>query len=94
MECSNGMILEGLKPRIFDGLKPYIEKWVKEFPSVFWALCTNMSCATGDTPLSLVYGSKAMLSTEVEHKSFRSQQFKKKQSDDSRVNDLTKFEEL
>jgi transposase InsO family protein len=29
VECSNGMILQGLKPRIFDRLKPYARKWVK-----------------------------------------------------------------
>jgi transposase InsO family protein len=34
VECSNGMILHGLKPRIFDSLKPYIGNWVKELPSV------------------------------------------------------------
>jgi hypothetical protein len=34
VECSNGMILQGLKLRIFDRLKPYAGKWVKELPSV------------------------------------------------------------
>jgi putative transposase len=29
VECSNGTILQGLKPRIFDRLKPYTRKWVK-----------------------------------------------------------------
>jgi transposase InsO family protein len=70
VECSNGMILQGLKPRIFDRLKPYVEKWVKELPSVLWALRTTPSRATGHTPFSLVYGSEAMLPTEVEYKSF------------------------
>jgi transposase InsO family protein len=41
VEHSNGMILQGLKPRIFDGLKPYAKKWVKELPSVLWALRTT-----------------------------------------------------
>jgi hypothetical protein len=41
VERSNGMILQGLKPRIFDRLKPYYAgKWVKKLPSVLWALCT------------------------------------------------------
>jgi transposase InsO family protein len=70
VECSNGMILQGLKPRIFDRLKPYVGRWDKELPSVLWALCTTPSRATGHTPFSLVYGSEAMLPTEVEHKSF------------------------
>jgi transposase InsO family protein len=34
VECSNGMILQGLNPKIFDRLKPYADKWVKELPSV------------------------------------------------------------
>jgi hypothetical protein len=83
------MILQGLKPRIFDRLKPYARKWVKELPSILWTLRTTLSRATGHTLFSLVYGSKAMLRTEVEHKSFCVQQ-----SDDSRVDDLTRLEEL
>jgi transposase InsO family protein len=71
VEHPNNMILQGLKPRIFDRLKPYAGKWVKELPLVLWALRTTLSCATGHTPFSLVYGSEAMLPTEVEHKSFR-----------------------
>jgi transposase InsO family protein len=67
---SNSMILEGLNPRIFDRLKPYARKWVKELQSVMWALRTTPSRAMGHTPFSLVYGSEVMLPTEVEHKSF------------------------
>jgi transposase InsO family protein len=64
VERSNGMILQDLKPRIFDKLKPYAEKWVKELPSVLWALRTTSSHAMGHTPFFLVYGSEAMLPTE------------------------------
>jgi hypothetical protein len=88
------MILHGLKPRIFDRLKPYTGKWAKELPSVFWALCTTPSRATGHTPFSLVYGSEAMLPTKVEHKSFHVQHFNEEQLNDSQVNDLTRLEEL
>jgi hypothetical protein len=31
----------GLKLRIFDRLKPYVGKWVKELPSVLWALLSH-----------------------------------------------------
>jgi hypothetical protein len=68
VEHSNDMILQGLKPRIFNKLKPYTRKWVKELPSVLWALRTTPSWAVGHTPFSLVYGSETMLPTEVEHK--------------------------
>jgi hypothetical protein len=77
------MILLGLKPRIFDRLKPYAKKWIKELPSVLCALCTTLSRATGQTLFSLVYGSKAMLPTEVEHKSFRVQQYSEEHYNDS-----------
>jgi transposase InsO family protein len=70
VERSNGMILQGLKPRIFDRLKP----------SVLWALRTTLSHATGHTPFSLVYGFEAMLPTKVEHKSFRVQHFNEERS--------------
>jgi hypothetical protein len=59
-----------------------------------WALCTTLSRATGHTPFSLVYGSEAMLPTEVEYKSFQVQHFNEERSDDSRVDELTKLEEL
>jgi ribulose-5-phosphate 4-epimerase/fuculose-1-phosphate aldolase len=71
----------------------HTEKWVKKLPSVLWALHTTPSWATGHTSFSLVYGSEVMLPTEVEHKSFCVQHFNKEQSDDSRVDDLTKLEE-
>jgi hypothetical protein len=61
---------KGLKSIIFDRLKSYAEKCMKELPSVLWALCTTPSWAIGHTPFSLAYGFDAMLATEVEHKSF------------------------
>jgi hypothetical protein len=94
VEHSNCMILQGLKPRIFHRLKPYAGKWVKELPSVLWALRTTPTRATSHTPFSLVYKSEAMLPIEVEHKSFHVQHFNEGQSDDSRVDDLTRLEEL
>jgi hypothetical protein len=94
VEHSNGMILQGLEPRIFDRLNPYTRKRVKELPSVLWALRTTPSHATGHTPFSLVYKSEAMLPTEVEHMSFRVQHFSEEESDDSQVNNLTRLEVL
>jgi hypothetical protein len=70
MVRSNNMILQGLKPRIFDSLKPYARKWIKVLPSILWALHTTSSCAMGHTPFLLVYRYEAMLPTEVEHKYF------------------------
>jgi hypothetical protein len=43
---------------------------------------------------SLVYGSEAMLPTEIEHKSFRFQHYFEEWSNDSQVDDLNMLEEL
>jgi hypothetical protein len=67
------MILLNLKPIIFDRLKPYVGKWVKELPLVVWALRTTLTHATSHTPFSLVYEYEAMLQIEVEHKFFHVQ---------------------
>jgi hypothetical protein len=94
VECSNGMILQGMMSRIFDMLKPYAVIWVQELPSVLWALRTTLSRATGHTPFSLLYESEAMVPIKLEHKSFCVQHFNEEQSDDSQVHNLTKLEEL
>ena len=88
------MILTGLKPRIFDRLKPYPGKWVKELPSVLWGLRTNVSRATGQSPFSLVYGSEAMLPTEVNLISARVQSYDEDLYDDQRQMELIAAEEL
>jgi transposase InsO family protein len=43
VERSNGMILQGLKPRHFDRLKPYTGKWMKELLPVLWPQDTHRS---------------------------------------------------
>jgi hypothetical protein len=52
------------------------------------------SVAIGHTPFSLVYGSEAILPTEIEHKSFRVQQYSEEQSNNYQVYDLIKLQEL
>ncbi|XP_072147932.1 uncharacterized protein [Setaria viridis] len=71
VERANGMILQGLKPRIFDRLKKFGGRWVAELPAVLWSLRTTPSRATGFTPFFMVYGSEAILPTDLEHGSPR-----------------------
>jgi hypothetical protein len=35
---TNGMVLQGLKPPIFDTLNKFTKQWVVELPSVLWSL--------------------------------------------------------
>jgi hypothetical protein len=50
VERANGMILQGLKPRIFNGLNKCGRKWLQELSSVIWSLRATPSRATGLTP--------------------------------------------
>jgi transposase InsO family protein len=71
VECANGMILQGLKPRIFDQLNKSGRKWLQELPAVMWSLRTTPSRATGFTSFSLVHGTEAVLPTDLEYGSPR-----------------------
>ena len=65
------MILQGLKPRIYNRLKKFDKKWLAELPSVIWILRNTPSRATGFTPFFLVYGAEAILPTDLEYGSPR-----------------------
>ena len=61
------MVLQGLKPRIFNRLKKFGARWVADLPAVLWSLRTTPSLATGYTPFFMVYGSKAILTTDLDY---------------------------
>jgi hypothetical protein len=61
------MILQGLKPRIFNKLNKFGRRWIAKLPSVIWSLRTTPSRATGFTPFFLVYTTEAILPTDLEY---------------------------
>jgi transposase InsO family protein len=75
VERANGMILQGLKPRIYNNLNKFSKRWMKELPSVVWSLRTTPSRATGFTPFFLVYGVEAILPTDLEYGSPRTRAY-------------------
>src|SRR6266508_754245 len=87
------MVLQGVKSRVFDRLKPYAGKWARELPSVLWAPGTNPSRATSESPFFLTYDFEAVLPTELEFGSPRVRNFNEKLSEDSRLVDLDQLEE-
>src|SRR5438105_2904559 len=87
------MVLQGVKSRVFDRLKPYACKWARELPSVLWALRTSPSRATGESPIFLTYDYEAILPTELDFGSPRVHNFNEKNSEDSRLEDLDQLEE-
>jgi transposase InsO family protein len=64
-ECTNGLLLQGMKTRMFQDLEARGRNWHKDLPSVLWALQTNINKATIDTPFNLVYGAEAVLPPEI-----------------------------
>jgi transposase InsO family protein len=67
VERANGMIIQGIKPRIFDRLNKSSQKWLLELSSLIWSLWTTPGRATGFTSFLLIYGTEAILLTELEY---------------------------
>jgi transposase InsO family protein len=93
VERANGLIIQGMKTRMFKDLEAKGRNWEKELPSVLWALRTNTSRATRDTPFHLVYGSDAVLPPEVFLQSARVSQFNEADQREARELDATLLEE-
>ena len=67
VERMNSMVLQGLKPRIFNRLNKFSRRWVAELSGVLWSLRTTPSRAIGYTPFFMVYGSEAVLLTNLNY---------------------------
>jgi transposase InsO family protein len=93
VERANDMILQGLKPRIYNDLNKFGKRWMKELPSVVWSLRTTPSRATGFTPFFLVYGAEAILPTDLEYGSPRTKAYDDRGNQTSREDSLDQREE-
>jgi hypothetical protein len=69
------MVLQGLKPRIFDQLNKFARRWVEELPVILWSLRMTLNRSTGFTPFFLMYGAKAVLPTDLDHSATRVKAF-------------------
>ena len=61
------MVLEGLKPRIFNWLNKFRARCVTELPAILCSLRTTPSRATGYTHFFMVYSSEAVLPTDLDY---------------------------
>jgi hypothetical protein len=93
VERANGMILQGLKPRIYNDLNKFSRRWMKELPSVVWSLRTTLSRATGFMPFFLVYGVESILPTNLEYGSPRTRAYDDRSNQTSREDSLDQLEE-
>jgi transposase InsO family protein len=93
VERANGMLLQGLKPRIYNNLNKFGKRWMKELPSVVWSLRTTPSQITGFSPFFLVYGAEAILPTDLEYGSPRTRAYDDQSNQTSREDSLDQLEE-
>ena len=61
------MVLQGLKPRIFDRLNKYVGRWVAEVPAILWSLRMTLNRSIGFTPFFLANGAEAVLPSDLDH---------------------------
>ena len=94
IEQANGLLLAGLKPRLFDELKDYGGMWTYELPKVVWGLHTQQSKVTGYSPFFLVYGSKAILRADLIWNSPRVEQYNESEADETRWLEIDSAKEI
>jgi ribonuclease HI/transposase InsO family protein len=93
VERANGVILQGLKPRIYSNLNKFGKRWMKELLSVVWSLRTTPSRATGFSLFFLAYGVEAVLPTDLEYGSPRTRAYDDRSNQTSREDSLDQLEE-
>jgi hypothetical protein len=93
VERANGMIIDGLKKRLYDANSKKGGKWIHELPHIVWGLGTQPSKATGQMPFFLVYGSEAILPADVMWKSPRVEMYNEGEANEAKQLELDSIEE-
>ena len=94
VERINGLVLDGLKKRLYDADSKKGGKWIQELPHVVWGLRTQPSKATGQSPFFLTYGSEAILPADIMWKSARVEAYQEGEADEARQLELDSVEEV
>jgi hypothetical protein len=87
------MVLKGIKDCIFDDASQYATRWLAKLPHVIWGLRTQVSSATGYSPFFLVYGSEAILPTDLDFGAPRIQQYEEGTAEETCKVNINNIEE-
>ena len=93
VQRANGMILDALKKRLYEKDQKHLDKWLKELPAMVWGLRTHPSHNTGVSPYFLVFGSEAVLPTDVAFQAPRIENYDEENNDQARQDDVDRLEE-
>src|SRR3954470_22815793 len=74
-------------------LKEAAGAWVEELPSVLWGLRTTPNRSTQATPFFLVYGSEAVLPSDLKHNAPRINQYSEAEAEIARQDGIDLLEE-
>jgi hypothetical protein len=86
------MVLQALKDRIYDDASNYATR-LAELPHVIWGLRTQVGSVTSFLPFFLVYGSEAILPTDVTFGTPRIQFYEEGEAEQTRRIYLDSLEE-
>jgi hypothetical protein len=92
VERANGLMLQGLKARIFYPIEKYGAKLFQELPRVVWGLHTQ-SRATGYSPFFMLYGSEAVLPSDNAFGAPHIQNYDENEAEAARCTDIDSAEE-
>jgi hypothetical protein len=87
------MVIKALKDRIYDNASNYATWCLAKLPHVIWGLRTQVISAMGFSPFYLVYGSEAILPTDVAFGAPRIQFYEEGEAEQTRRMDLNSLEE-
>ena len=87
------MIIDALKKRLYTENDREPGRWMKELPAVVWGLRTQASRNTGVSPYFMVYGSEAVLPSDVTFGSPRFENFDQSTADIARELEINCMEE-
>jgi hypothetical protein len=85
VERANGMILDALKKRLYKNDQKYPGKWLKELLAVVLGLRTQPSCNAGVSLYFMVFGSEAVLPTDIAFRAPRVENYNEENSDQARL---------
>jgi len=87
------MIIDALKKRLYTKNDRAPGPWMKELPAVVWGLRTQASRNTGVSPYFMVYGSEAVLLSDITFRSPRVENFDQSMADNARELEINCMEE-
>ena len=83
----------GVKKRLEARLKSAAGHWVEELPSVLWSLRTTPNRSIGYAPFFMVYGSEAILPSDVRFSAPRVIAYSEQASNEALAQDMDRSEE-